>query len=229
MTFHASLSGIIPARAGFTYDEVAPVGAGVGSSPLARGLPLGLGAAPARGRIIPARAGFTANTLITRSRTKDHPRSRGVYCLEHAPRSTLAGSSPLARGLPKGRMPPRFLGRIIPARAGFTPGCGRPPPGGPDHPRSRGVYLVVRIACAPSMGSSPLARGLRRPRGAHPPRVGIIPARAGFTPGPADPRSRTWDHPRSRGVYDAHVARHHECQGSSPLARGLPAGRGPGG
>ena len=50
-------------------------------------------------------------------------------------------------------------------------------------------------------GSSPLARGLRRPQrraGNHP---GIIPARAGFTPIPSRTKTVTWDHPRSRGVY----------------------------
>ena len=50
-----------------------------------------------------------------------------------------------------------------------------------DHPRSRGVYLTARVFEVVSVGSSPLARGLRR-ESRHPRRiVRIIPARAGFT------------------------------------------------
>ena len=55
----------------------------------------------------------------------------------------------------------------------------------------------------------------------------IIPARAGFTT-PLPLRSLlTWDHPRSRGVYDTNSAQRLIKCGSSPLARGLPAGRCP--
>ena len=131
---------------------------------------------------------------------------------------------------------------IIPARAGFT--CRGPPgrPGSGDHPRSRGVYWVIkefvktgagiiparagftRGTCSTGVrehGSSPLARGLPRaePRTVNAGR--IIPARAGFT----DPRRDRWgwsrDHPRSRGVYMPRAARATRVRGSSPLARGL--------
>ena len=70
-----------------------------------------------------------------------------------------------------------------------------------DHPRSRGVYLKADLIKPKMLGSSPLARGLlfhidialfhRR----------IIPARAGFTKGPATMTVTGPDHPRSRGVY----------------------------
>ena len=91
--------GIIPARAGFTprllhrrghrRDHPRSRGvyrgrrsnrsAGLGSSPLARGLLNGHGAAvPVRG-IIPARAGFTPHPAPTPAPRMDHPRSRGVY------------------------------------------------------------------------------------------------------------------------------------------------------
>ena len=111
---------------------------------------------------------------------------------------------------------------IIPARAGFTP-SGRPtrtPPS--DHPRSRGVYTGVRSGPLPCGGSSPLARGLhpscpRRHRG-----VGIIPARAGFTPRRRRDGRGGEDHPRSRGVYMNDRLRWQGHLGSSPLARGLP-------
>ena len=91
--------GIIPARAGFTgwvgvrapgrrdhprsrgvyVCAPPPREAALGSSPLARGLQ----APPQRSHhvrgIIPARAGFTTERSTSASRTRDHPRSRGVY------------------------------------------------------------------------------------------------------------------------------------------------------
>ena len=233
---------IIPARAGFTtacnragaWRRDHPRSRGVypgrsrpsstrsGSSPLARGLQVAAGWGFILVGIIPARAGFTPSTPGSPPITRDHPRSRGVYARVHSGGGELAGSSPLARGLPPrpGRWSRRP--RIIPARAGFT----RPGPaaaagswdhprsrgvyGGPrcgwrrgwtDHPRSRGVYGVSTPAWSASRGSSPLARGLRPPTGASP--------------------SPSGDHPRSRGVYTAGPGGDAATRGSSPLARGL--------
>ena len=111
--------GIIPARAGFTNDfkskvitaQDHPRSRGVyaatpriaarmvGSSPLARGLLVRFVFARGRGRIIPARAGFTALPPLLISGTRDHPRSRGVYGQRPMSRLISRGSSPLARGL----------------------------------------------------------------------------------------------------------------------------------
>ena len=112
-----------------------------------------------------------------------------------------AGSSPLARGLP--RTGPR-------AR-----------PGPWDHPRSRGVYAADAERRLCEHGSSPLARGLRE--GFKPGRnePGIIPARAGFTRWVGACARRCRDHPRSRGVYDFLAEHGIKLEGSSPLARGL--------
>ena len=117
-----SISGIIPARAGFTpcgqhrtsplmdhprsrgvYRALASMGDECpGSSPLARGL-LSASAAPRPDtRIIPARAGFTAGGSLGLDECRDHPRSRGVYHGGRGPGYGLGGSSPLARGLPRG-------------------------------------------------------------------------------------------------------------------------------
>ena len=177
--------------------------------------------------IIPARAGFTPPPLARRRRSRDHPRSRGVYFHDSAGGSVSPGSSPLARGLPLDVAQHPDLPGIIPARAGFT----QPPPPGSrppaDHPRSRGVYAGSRSAHWRAAGSSPLARGLPAPgvrAGAAP---GIIPARAGFTTGSAPSWATRPDHPRSRGVYACHTSFAGLAAGSSPLARGLPGRGGP--
>ena len=174
-------AGIIPARAGFTplrwrwrpgrRDH--PRSRGVyhgrgrvtrrsgGSSPLARGLPPGHWGPAQDLRIIPARAGFTSKRPSRSLSPGDHPRSRGVYGDPQNRSVPGVGSSPLARGL-----------RLLP---GHLRGRGR------DHPRSRGVYGGGDVGGGPGAGSSPLARGLHQSGRAGRGRLGIIPARAGFT------------------------------------------------
>ena len=152
-------------------------------------------------RIIPARAGFTVAFRRRARVARDHPRSRGVYSHGPSRRFAQVGSSPLARGLRGDCVGHCGSFRIIPARAGFTPVNSTRAPPTSDHPRSRGVYCGWTPLPARPIGSSPLARGLRR--GIEPRCClrRIIPARAGFTP-----RARL-PHPRPVG--------------SSPLARGL--------
>ena len=172
-----------------------------GSSPLARGLRVGVMVTYTVHRIIPARAGFTLSWTFTDPRPPDHPRSRGVYLGRDANVYCGGGSSPLARGLPAPLLVVGLVLRIIPARAGFTPPRHASQPPEADHPRSRGVYKVVWPLTPSLSGSSPLARGLHR-RSTHD-TLGarIIPARAGFT-FPAVAHGPVWaDHPRSRGVY----------------------------
>ena len=93
----------------------------------------------------------------------------------------FGGSSPLARGLRDRVSRIGIRAGIIPARAGFTsdpsPWLRRTT----DHPRSRGVYEPERLGEGNRQGSSPLARGLLRGLSSAFVRVGIIPARAGFT------------------------------------------------
>ena len=115
---------------------------------------------------------------------------------------SIAGSSPLARGLRRGRVPIEWVRRIIPARAGFTHQQRRQTRLGADHPRSRGVYGKSATSERILFGSSPLARGLR------------------YQMSGPQPSSR--DHPRSRGVYHAAAGLIRGGGGSSPLARGLP-------
>ena len=172
----------------------------------------------------------------------DHPRSRGVYVDIAGDTYSVAGSSPLARGLLIGPVPLIGFERIIPARAGFTQALDGSAGGPGDHPRSRGVYAKVRtwnetltriiparagftstlfIFFASAAGSSPLARGLPDKIRRFGEGFGIIPARAGFT----RPRIRgirvQGDHPRSRGVYCPYTLHPIISVGSSPLARGV--------
>ena len=217
----AAMVGIIPARAGFTQPDLGQAGRrgdhprsrGVyssrrgawsppaGSSPLARGLPLGLGAQLGAERIIPARAGFTGTAALPTGASTDHPRSRGVYSPAGSAGYSASGSSPLARGLPKVTIASAGDGGIIPARAGFTFSLGHDVLSFSDHPRSRGVYRRSTRRGVRHGGSSPLARGLQQGLARPQPEAGIIPARAGFTRRPGRRGRRRWDHPRSRGVY----------------------------
>ena len=132
--------GIIPARAGFTvsmpvcfavkpdhprsrgvYEGVGDEqGYGAGSSPLARGLREYMLMMSQSGRIIPARAGFTAGRRAGLRPRGDHPRSRGVYIADLPLEDRLLGSSPLARGLHARPRRRHHHHGIIPARAGFT-------------------------------------------------------------------------------------------------------------
>ena len=172
-------------------------------------------------RIIPARAGFTAPVKQNPGNGGDHPRSRGVYAEDVGAPEIIGRSSPLARGLRRIQGLAAPDGRIIPARAGFTSSPAAPRRSGPDHPRSRGVYLRMKRQLGPESGSSPLARGLLPSHIRETNQAGIIPARAGFTSSASDHPARSRDHPRSRGVYARCPACDTQWEGSSPLARGL--------
>ena len=92
----------------------------LGSSPLSRGILRSLMKCQRNLRIIPALAGNTCGLRRSRSRRRDHPRSRGEYIWAHDPHAADDGSSPLSRGIPK-RWWWRVRGaRIIPALAGNT-------------------------------------------------------------------------------------------------------------
>ena len=192
---------IIPARAGFTsfsdpflygpkdhprsrgvYTSPAPqTTCCTGSSPLARGLLSVASGVPETVLDHPRSRGvYAARAALVRGR-EDHPRSRGVYTLIIRAPYHPDGSSPLARGLPPRDLASLTRRRIIPARAGFTALWRGPAGPHPDHPRSRGVYMIASAHMGSRRGSSPLARGLPGIRRWRRRRSGIIPARAGFT------------------------------------------------
>ena len=245
MTAAEAAWGIIPARAGFTGPLLGVVGGPGGSSPLARGLRRPLRPHGMLRRIIPARAGFTRGMSRSTTTCADHPRSRGVYLTFFAILFTLAGSSPLARGLLRSARRGPSTGRIIPARAGFTRSVPGPTSWESDHPRSRGVYRLIvwdgrifwwiipaRAGFTARTGSGAARPGDHpRSRGVYPISTStptspswIIPARAGFTRPGRVPLCAQGDHPRSRGVYPIGAADKNPSFGSSPLARGLHRG-----
>ena len=172
-----------------------------GSSPHTRGLPGGPGGLGGGVGIIPAHAGFTTRRGRGPARSRDHPRTRGVYVDEVRDRDGSEGSSPHTRGL---RVEVAGGGGelgIIPAHAGFTGRQRGPRARVRDHPRTRGVYMTASLALAGNAGSSPHTRGLPT----RPSRIPVIPR----------------DHPRTRGVYLKWGFPGAAERGSSPHTRGL--------
>ena len=135
-----SLGGLIPARAGNTWQAVAPVPAprahprsrgehtrpmslnllSGGSSPLARGTQLGIFWHPYQFGLIPARAGNTKSPSTVAASARAHPRSRGEHPLTQVLSPEFVGSSPLARGTQESGQDSAGLLGLIPARAGNT-------------------------------------------------------------------------------------------------------------
>ena len=160
----------------------------------------------------------------TRASRRDHPRLRGEHCWMLEMSVPILGSSPLARGARGRHGRCRALPGIIPACAGSTPPPCSSTRRGRDHPRLRGEHALVRMARAPALGSSPLARGARQARPVRGGRPGIIPACAGSTwVAHAAPRSAR-DHPRLRGEHTNSINLFQRNMGSSPLARGAQRG-----
>ena len=92
--------------------------------------------------IIPACAGSTPPTPLTRSYCRDHPRMCGEHCTRVSMPVRYVGSSPHVRGaLPLAHQLPVHVG-IIPACAGSTSRTGRSTKSARDHPRMCGEHNV---------------------------------------------------------------------------------------
>ena len=152
-----------------------------GSSPLTRGKPRLVGADLSPGRLIPAHAGKTCPRPLPRARPAAHPRSRGENQRGEDLLCGGAGSSPLTRGKPSLRPPPRPRSRLIPAHAGKTTPQNQRRTACTAHPRSRGENYSTCPFRRAVPGSSTLTRG-KQP---HSPRLDrelrLIPAHAGKT------------------------------------------------
>ena len=193
--------GLIPARAGNTrrsartrsciwahprsrgehIPDVTPPARVEGSSPLARGTLDNFAGNCLVAGLIPARAGNTPVTARAVQPKRAHPRSRGEHVPLRITKKERMGSSPLARGTPRGFVERSGLVGLIPARAGNTMGLTSSSYAARAHPRSRGEHPRITPRAAASGGSSPLARGTPRFAEAGIYALGLIPARAGNT------------------------------------------------
>ena len=133
------------------------------------------------GRLIPARAGNTLEAYHFIAGEAAHPRSRGEHELMGTSVRGQNGSSPLARGTRHHPHGPDALGRLIPARAGNTPGSAAARSRFSAHPRSRGEHFGASYDYWRESGSSPLARGTHQLYCMGFALHRLIPARAGNT------------------------------------------------
>ena len=209
-----------PRSCGANSETPRPIWRQRGSSPLVRGQPQSGRTGPLPRRIIPARAGPTESRYPRRGGVADHPRSCGANRACRSLTQCMSGSSPLVRGQPPPRDARAPVRRIIPARAGPTPGGAESSLSETDHPRSCGANELTSSSIWRSAGSSPLVRGQPARRIISVFCVRIIPARAGPTAFLLFPGLPCADHPRSCGANHRHDASSIFCFGSSPLVRG---------
>ena len=116
-----------------------------GSSPLSRGIRTVCCWRPWSPGIIPALAGNTGSGSGYSSASRDHPRSRGEYHSTASALTANAGSSPLSRGILWTLFTTFPTIRIIPALAGNTTSPYPQALRTPDHPRSRGEYILPNL------------------------------------------------------------------------------------
>ena len=171
-------------------------------------------------RLIPARAGNTTRASPSLVPSSAHPRSRGEHQLLDLCRSRNYGSSPLARGTLIALIGSVLVLRLIPARAGNTPGLSPPRRQWSAHPRSRGEHVLLKSGSVFDSGSSPLARGTHEHRLNGGGTSRLIPARAGNTGRVSRLTIIAAAHPRSRGEHVHVPTLWGRYTGSSPLARG---------
>ena len=151
----------IPAHAGNTIDKIAirilitvhPRSRGehvtgrhrndsqTGSSPLTRGTRKGHLLHEFIPRFIPAHAGNTTRSPVTRTFWTVHPRSRGEHAAFQSRAGIRAGSSPLTRGTHLADWRRARNWRFIPAHAGNTGKEATESILTAVHPRSRGEHL----------------------------------------------------------------------------------------
>ena len=191
-----------------------------GSSPLTRGKPGAALVSACAGGLIPAHAGKTRTSRLSRLYVRAHPRSRGENGQPVADLIINVGSSPLTRGKLVRVLLCTSGQRLIPAHAGKTATPCVAALATAAHPRSRGENGFSSWIFTQVSGSSPRTRGKRRRRRPGDPPHGLIPAHAGKTTH-ADARlTHARAHPRSRGENGASGTCRSPSRGSSPLTRG---------
>ena len=176
-----------------------PIVRALGSSPRGRGKLRTSPRVHAGGGLIPAHAGKTHPRCNSSNPARAHPRSRGENGLHSIPIVRALGSSPRGRG--KLRTSPRVHagGGLIPARAGKTASPGTTCGLTWAYPRSRGENRRSGQEARFETGSSPRGRGKRGCDSGGRGHRGLIPTRAGKTPGWRPARGRRWAHPHAGG------------------------------
>ena len=132
------------------------------------------------------------------------------------------GSSPHARGALAALRWKEVAAGVIPACAGSTIPVWECRVGFGGHPRMRGEHSNACTAKRSLLGSSPHARGARRPARCSPRFARVIPACAGSTAGKVLAKFAAWGHPRMRGEHGTWPSLFRVERGSSPHARGAP-------
>ena len=119
--------------------------------------------------------------------------------------------------------PGGFAPRLIPARAGKTKESIVSVSFIWAHPRACGENVIADGETGDPYGSSPRVRGKRSRQGRRRRFLGLIPARAGKTDGPAATSAPSRAHPRACGENVALGRQHVLAVGSSPRVRGKPS------
>ena len=191
-----------------------------GSSPRGRGKPPGIGIPKSRVRLIPARAGKTLRPGVLGCPAAAHPRAGGENVLAAPMIDFTLGSSPRGRGKRTEVVDVAAASRLIPARAGKTLSGFFFTISLPAHPRAGGENLYMPRVNFNTPGSSPRGRGKLSRVGQLHDFLGLIPARAGKTPGNPHRQCTFAAHPRAGGENVGHVERDALVGGSSPRGRG---------
>ena len=155
-------SSVHPRRRGEHTSATSTCATRTGSSPQARGTPLGTSSEAGNVRFIPAGAGNTGSGSSGAGGSTVHPRRRGEHTSSAQTCAVPSGSSPQARGTRATSFPVDALYRFIPAGAGNTKCGSRRTDQAAVHPRRRGEHKVTLIADDTVDGSSPQARGTQR-------------------------------------------------------------------
>ncbi len=220
---HGNATAVHPRWRG---ERGASPGAGqraIGSSPLARGTPVGREHGALCPRFIPAGAGNAASRDLRPIIAAVHPRWRGERLIPSAFGNRVHGSSPLARGTRAAGGGKSWALRFIPAGAGNASRTSETLSQWLVHPRWRGERLLDDDETPNENGSSPLARGT--PTGGPTAGGGVrfIPAGAGNAFIGCEVTRSHLVHPRWRGERSHRYSVSEGCHGSSPLARGTPS------
>ena len=133
-----------------------------GSSPHARGTPLGSMSEVFSLRFIPTRAGNTSQLGGPGLHTTVHPHTRGEHLLGLHRRGWYNGSSPHARGTRVPQRAGKRRLRFIPTRAGNTTVVRASLREQSVHPHTRGEHSEKNLRGQAMAGSSPHARGTPR-------------------------------------------------------------------